>query len=410
MGRAANGESSISQDASGRWHGYVSMGKDVDGKPVRPHVTGKTRQQVADKVAKLERERDRARGRSAARRSRTTVADFSTEWLEIVEAERAVGTWHAYRNVVRNYVADYPLSRLPISKVTIRDIDRWLIEVTRKSGAMAALKARRTMGAMFGHALRRGLLVHNPVSGSLVPRAVAAEVVPLTVDEISRVLHAAAETDMPARWGLALGKGLRQGECLGIRRDQDIDFAHNTVTIAGKLQALPWLHGCVELDETPICGRVAKSCPRRHGGGMHWQPYTKTGRRYGATRVIEVPPPLMNQLARQMDRQDAQIKAAGSKWRNTLGLLFTGSFGQPLRPEADNRAWHDLLAAAGVRQMKLHGARHSTATAMLGRIDQRLVVELMGWSSPAMLQHYQHPGANARRAATDALWNDLFGE
>jgi len=408
MGRAANGESSIRLGRDGRWHGYVSMGKDVCGKPVRPHVSSRSRQVVADEVARLERERDRASGRSAARKRKTSVGEYIVEWLEVVEAERAPGTWHAYRNVVRNYVKGYPLYNLALSNVTIREIDRWLIEVTRRSGAMAALKARRTISAMFGHALRRGMLAQNPVTGSLVPRAIAAQLVPFDTDEISQILRAAQQTDMPARWSLAFAKGLRQGECTGVRRD-DVDLVRNTVTIAGKLQALPWMHGCVELDATPTCGRVAKSCPLRHGGGMHWQPYTKTGKHDGAGRVIEVPSQVMEQLAHQMDVQDQQRESAGDRWTNSLGLLFTGPSGQPIRPEADNKAWHDLLSAAGVRQMKLHGARHSTATAMLGRIDPRIVVELMGWSGPAMLQHYQIPGTNARRAATDALWRDLYG-
>jgi len=72
MGRAANGESTIYQDAGGRWHGYISVGFTLSGKPDRRHVTGKTRAVVVQKVRDLERQRDTG---MVAAVSTPTVAD-----------------------------------------------------------------------------------------------------------------------------------------------------------------------------------------------------------------------------------------------------------------------------------------------------------------------------------------------
>ena len=42
--RASNGESTIFKGADGRWHGYVSVGFTVDGKPVSFDLVTEVRQ------------------------------------------------------------------------------------------------------------------------------------------------------------------------------------------------------------------------------------------------------------------------------------------------------------------------------------------------------------------------------
>jgi integrase len=55
VSKRANLESSIYQDAAGRWHGWVSMGGvRPDGKRDRRYVSAKTRKEVVPKVRELE--------------------------------------------------------------------------------------------------------------------------------------------------------------------------------------------------------------------------------------------------------------------------------------------------------------------------------------------------------------------
>jgi hypothetical protein len=57
MKKAANGRSSIYKDADA-WHGWVSFGEDATGRRRRKHVRAQTKAAVAEKVARLERQRD----------------------------------------------------------------------------------------------------------------------------------------------------------------------------------------------------------------------------------------------------------------------------------------------------------------------------------------------------------------
>ncbi len=71
--RRAWGESSYHEDATGRWHGYVSMGLKDNGRRDRRHVSGATKKDVVQKIRELERKRDagvghQGRARDDARR------------------------------------------------------------------------------------------------------------------------------------------------------------------------------------------------------------------------------------------------------------------------------------------------------------------------------------------------------
>jgi hypothetical protein len=56
--RRRNGESSCYLGSDGRWHGRVSVGLRPDGSPDRRHVSGRDRDVVLSKIAKLEVLRD----------------------------------------------------------------------------------------------------------------------------------------------------------------------------------------------------------------------------------------------------------------------------------------------------------------------------------------------------------------
>jgi integrase len=89
-------------------------------------------------------------------------------------------------------------------------------------------------------------------------------------------------------------------------------------------------------------------------------------------------------------RQDAERVAAGDKWTEE-GWLFATETGRGTSPRTDYDDWKELLAAAKVRDGRLHDARHTAATVLLILgVSERAVMGLMGWSSTAMAARYQH--------------------
>ena len=71
--------------------------------------------------------------------------------------------------------------------------------------------------------------------------------------------------------------------------------------------------------------------------------------------------------------------------------VFTNKLGQPVVPNTDYHAWKALLRRASVRDARLHDARHTAATVLLVLgVPERLVMEIMGWSTTGIAARYQH--------------------
>ena len=86
-----------------------------------------------------------------------------------------------------------------------------------------------------------------------------------------------------------------------------------------------------------------------------------------------------------MERQRAAQLWTDGDW------VFATPTGAPINPRTDYTDWKRLLAAAGLRDARLHDARHTAATVLLILgVPERAVMGLMGWSHSAMAGRYQH--------------------
>jgi integrase len=236
-----------------------------------------------------------------------------------------------------------------------------------------------------GEAFARGRVAVNPAVRAKAPRLVEAEIEPLDLRDARRILATAEKTPNGTRYALALALGLRQGEALALPWDDvDLDESAPTLVVRRALQRHVWQHGCTPVG---VCGgKRGADCPQRHGGGLVLvPPKSRAGR-----RTIALPPPLAQALRVHRTRQLEQRLAAGQLWVDH-NLVFCQPNGRPLDPRADLRDWKRLLTTAGVRDARLHDARHTAATMLLVQgVDPRTVMDLLGWSNITMTRRYQH--------------------
>jgi len=114
-------------------------------------------------------------------------------------------------------------------------------------------------------------------------------------------------------------------------------------------------------------------------------------------RVIGLPDELVAMLKLHREDQERERAAAKQLW-NESGWLFSSPTGEPINPNSDYHAWKALLKAAGVRDGRLHDARHTAATVLLVLgVPERTVMSIMGWSTTAMAARYQHVTDPIRR-------------
>ena len=112
---------------------------------------------------------------------------------------------------------------------------------------------------------------------------------------------------------------------------------------------------------------------------------TRAGR-----RTVGLPAPLVALLHKHRAEQAAELAPAGQLWRDE-GWVFATPIGEATNHNTDYRRWKTLLKNAGLREARLHDARHTAATVLLIlRQPERTVMSLMGWSSSDMTKRYQH--------------------
>ena len=378
MGYAAWGESSILQDKSGRWHGYVSVGLKSDGSRDRRHVSAMRRADVVRQVRALEQRRDR--GTVAATAKPPSVAEWMNHWLDNSAAARVrPSTLDGYRSTVRNRIIP-ALGHHRLDRLQPEHLEVFYAEMLANGLSPASVvQTHRILTRALKVAVQRDRIGRNVCTLVDAPSLVRAEVEPLTAHEAKRILQAAAGQRNAARWSVALALGLRQGEALG----------------------LPW--SAVDLDRGTVA--IKQALQRQKGRGLVIvQPKSRAGR-----RTLALPRVLRTALLEHRAQQDAERAAAEEAWQEH-GLVFTQPDGRPIDNGADWKAWKQLLRQAGVRDARLHDARHTAATLMLLQgVPARVAMQVLGHSQIGLtLGTYSHVAPELSEEAAERVASVLW--
>lgn len=379
VGRRPNGASSIYKGGDGRWHGRVTVGVRDDGTPDRRHVQAKTEAAVTRKVRDLERQRDD--GLVLRTGQRWTVAEWLDYWAENIAAPTVrENTIAGYRVAIRKHLIP-GVGAHRLAKLRPEHLERLYVRMQASGSAPAtAHQAHRTIRTALGEAVRRGYLTQNPAALAKPPRVVEEEIEPYSVDEIHRLMTEANGRRNSARWWVALVLGLRQGEVLGLRWD-DLDLEGGTLRVRRGRVRPRYSHGC-----GGTCGRRPGYCRQRR----KIRPDTEDTKSVAGRRRIGLPASLIPILREHREAQDRERATAGQLWHDG-GWVFATPTGEPVNPNTDYHHWKRLLREAGLREARLHDARHTAATGLLILdVTNRAAMGVMGWSSASMAKRYQH--------------------
>ncbi|GGV04252.1 site-specific integrase [Kitasatospora herbaricolor] len=377
--RRPNGTSSIYLGGDGKWHGRITVGVKDDGKPDRRHVERKTQAEVIKAVRELEKLRDAGTVRKPGKA--WTVEKWLMHWVEnIAPLSVSENTIAGYEVAVRVHLVP-GLGAHRLERLEAEHLERFYKKMQAAgSKAGTAHQVHRTIRVALGEAVRRRHLTINVAKEAKAPRLEEEEIQPYSVEEVQKILLEAGRRRHPVRWVVALALGLRQGEALGLKWS-DLDLETGIVRLRrGRLRP-KYEHGCAE-----DCGRKAGFCKQR----KQIRRETKETKSRAGRRPIPLPDELISLFRKQREAQDRERQAARQLWVDK-GYVFTSPTGEPLNPNTDYHEWKDMLQAAGVRDARLHDARHTAGTVLLILgVPERIVMAIMGWSSTSMAKRYQH--------------------
>jgi integrase len=292
--------------------------------------------------------------RSALPSARLAIGAFLLSWLEEEHKHNiAHSTYKRYRALLVHHIEPV-IGNLELQKTTPSDISK-VISSMREAGQSprSQQQARALLSVGLGEAENKGYIALNPVKKVRIPVNKGREIEPLAIEEVKRLLETYEGTYMSARLHIALLAGLRQGEALGLRW-QDIDFGTSTLEVRNQVQK--------------IDGRLQLT-------GL------KSDR---SRRVIALTGGSLESLKQHRQIVENMRLACGDSWQDNY-LVFPHTDGTFHPAILDYNSWKRCLRLCGVKQRRLHDARHTAATLMYAQgVGIEVISRALGHSSSAI--------------------------
>lgn len=223
--KRGNGEGSRPRKRSdGRWEARYTV--HTSEGPKRKTVYGRTRQEVADKLARALS--DRTQGLTFDAGS-LKLSEYLDRWLPDIRDTVRQRSWERYEQIVRVHIKP-ALGRVKLKNLTAthaRGLYREKLE--GGSSPRTVQYIHTTLRKALQDAVSDGLVPRNVADGIKAPRPKKKEINPLSPEQARAFLEAVRGDRLEALYVLAVHRGLRQGELLGLRWE-DVDLE------TGKLQ------------------------------------------------------------------------------------------------------------------------------------------------------------------------------
>ncbi|MEC5322753.1 tyrosine-type recombinase/integrase [Aurantimonas sp. A3-2-R12] len=154
----------------------------------------------------------------AAERKRAATTTGSVAELYLAGPAKSRLRDRSYHEVDRHLRVHWkPLCDIPIHLVTRSDIATRLNTIARDSGPFAANRARATLSALFGWAMREGIVEANPVIGTNKATAEVSRDRVLSDDELRLIWQLCGSADYGRIVRLLILTGQRREEVAGMR-------------------------------------------------------------------------------------------------------------------------------------------------------------------------------------------------
>jgi len=264
-----------------------------------------------------------------------TFGEYSKKWLkDYVSVSCRESTFEEYNGILKNHVLpvfkDTPIDR--VSRGNIRD---FLLSKIKDNFSKSRVNLfKDVLSGVLGYALDEELIPANPTLGitkRLFPKSKRTKKA-LSVNHVLNreeldLFHDTCKTLVPAYsafFTMAAKTGMRLGELLALRWD-DVDFNSNFL----------WVK-------------------RSYRRGIFTRP------KNGKSRRVDMTPQLKAVLKQHLLKEKKECLTLGAEPE----LVFN-RYGSPIEQNFIRRVFKRVLKKAGLRDIKLHGLRHTYASILL---------------------------------------------
>jgi integrase len=300
-----------------------------------------------------------------------TVKDFLTRWIKDYAPNISPRGLDRYTGIISRHLIP-ALGNIRLAQLHPQHIQAHYTEKLKTLSPSTVRVHHAVLHKALDTAVRWGLVSRNASDAVTPPHPVHKDMLAWDERETRTFLESARSSSYYPLFYLALTTGMRRSEMLALRW-LDCDLATGHVNISRTLHQTKDGQFHIEDTKTPA-SRRAIALPASTVAVLKSHKESVTA----LSLLLEIP------LSEQ-------------------GLIFSKPDGTPLRPNFVTRAWHDAVKKAGVKQIRLHDARHTHASLLLKQgVHPKIVQERLGHYSIQMtLDIYSHvmPGLQESAAA-----------
>jgi integrase len=311
------------------------------------------------------------------------VPDYCQHWLDSVKPceDLKRKTRIGYQSTIDKHIRP-AFEGIKVRSLRREDLQKLYSNMSKNGlGRSSINQVASLLNQAFDEAFASGYVNSNVPRTVKIPKRKKLMPIYFTYEETVEIKKSAVEKGEWLNWSLALLLGLRQGERLGLR----------------------WSDVQLEALEPKLL--IRSSLTRISGVGLVLEDL-KTD---SSNRDIPLPLEIVHMLKEHRKLQIEKRLRLGEKW-NVQDFVFTCSNGSPIDPANDRKAWVQLLKSANVRFLKLHAARHTSATILLGLGNELLVIsKILGHSSiHTTAEFYAHVQNTSKLAALISFGSELL--
>lgn len=280
--------------------------------------------------------------------SKQTVREYLTEWLEDYKDEIAYNTYTGYRTNTRHinkHVGNYPLQKLQA-----HHIEKMYKQLRSTLSGTSIRYIHRTLSRALTLAEKDQLLKKNPCGTVDIPKRTTYTAAFLDEQEVAQLMEAAKDTDIYIAVVLAVSRGMRRNEILGLRW-QDINFAKNNISINHSI---------------------------RYEKGDYIRETPKSEK---SIRILPLSDKLKRLLKEQRARQKKNMELFWNDYHKS-DYICTYADGKLINPPTFSVIFSRLLKKNNLRHVRFHDLRHTSASLMLREgIELKVVSDILGHST-----------------------------
>lgn len=318
---------------------------------------------------------------------KTLFSDFCEKYLEIKQNELSPGTLAFYKKIISTHLIP-TYGRMRMEEFRVRHVQDYITFVTNKGrqdihahGEPMAAGTVKRYATVFRSILSLAYKLEyteNDISASrrlIFPADHRAEVEAYTSEEVKQILDALEDEPIHIRCviQIALFTGCRRGEIVELKWS-DIDFEQHRLYVRRSIYK-------------PKNGKAFEKPPKtRH-----------------SLRDMVIPDRLVETLREYKHHQEQYAAMMGSGW-NDLGYIFTEIDGHIMNPHTPTKQFDHFLKRRGIRHLKFHGLRHTSATMLLANgCDIKTVSTRLGHADLETTGIYVHALEEKDRSAADTF-------